>query len=97
MTAARSEALIQTPAERADEAATMARARVSGAVRLGSCPLCGARPYHVCQVSPPGDHLARHLAAFDAGRVSRDDVKTAIGALVVISPAAIVPEGRRTA
>jgi hypothetical protein len=87
-----SEARVLTPAERADEAARMARARVIGGVRRKRCPQCRAGAYGLCSVKPPGDCLARWLAAYAAGRITRADLIGAISGLVVISATQLVQE-----
>ena len=74
-----------TAAERAGEDARLARACLAGAVRRKACPLCHARPYGPCQVTPAGDHLARWLAAYREGRITRDDLAGVIVGLVVIT------------
>jgi hypothetical protein len=73
------EARVLTSAERADEAARMERALLRGRVRRGPCPLCCARPFSVCQVRPPGDHLSRWLAAYTAKRITRAELTAVVG------------------
>ncbi len=81
-----------TQAERADEVRRMARAVVIGGVRRNVCTRCGARTYGPCQVSPPGDCLARWLRAYSPGRITRADLIAAIGGLVIITAAQLVEE-----
>ena len=68
------------------------RARVIGGVRRNACPQCSARAYGPCQVSPPGDCLARWLAAYTAGKITRADLIGVVGGLVVITAAQLVDE-----
>ena len=60
--------------------------------RARQCPLCDAAPGTPCQPRPPGDHLARYLDAWTAGRLSRPYMLAVLGELVVIHHAAIVRE-----
>ncbi len=60
------------------------------AVRSIACPLCAAAPGWSCGLS--GSHLARWLRAFAFGLVSRADLVAAVGGLVVVSAAQLVPE-----
>jgi hypothetical protein len=60
------------------------------AVRAGNCPLCTAPAGAWCSPSPASDHLARWLDAYRAGRISRDDLKTAISGLTVITTAQLI-------
>ncbi len=84
-----------TEAERADEAARTERARVIGGVRRNACPPCGARAYGPCQVSSPGDCLARWLSASALGWISREDVTKVVAGLVVITAGQLVGEHAR--
>lgn len=62
-------------------------------VRQVACPLCWARPAEPCQAYyPPGDHLARWLAAEAAGWVTRGQLAAVIARLTVIVERAIVPD-----
>lgn len=61
-----------------------APAAVSLPVRARACPLCQALPGEPCSPKPEGDHLARHLDAFTAGRLSRAYLAMVLGELVVI-------------
>ena len=87
-----SEGRKQTEAERTDESARMARARVTGGVRRQACPQCGTSPYGPCSASPPGDCLARWLRAFALCKITREDLINAVRGLVVISAAQLVEE-----
>ena len=50
------------------------------------CPLCWSLPGRCCSVSgPPGDHLARWVAASKAGQVSREQLAEVVGLLEVIA------------
>lgn len=84
-----------TEAERADEARRLANARLTGAVRWRPCPVCGTGSYSPCQVRPAGDHLARWLATYAAGKITRADLIGVVGGLVVISAAQLVEERAR--
>ena len=86
------ETRVLTAAGRADEAARMERARVIGGVRRNACPQCGALRYGPCQVSPPGDCLARWLRAFALGYITRPELIEAVRGLVVVSAAQLVSE-----
>lgn len=62
-------------------------------VRQVSCPLCWARPAEPCQqYYPPGNHMARWLAACAAGRVTRSQLAAVIGRLTVVTRRVIVPD-----
>ena len=86
------EARVLTPAERADDERMLAKCRVLGAVRWRRCPQCAARAYSPCQVRPRADCLARWLAAYKAGKITRADLIGAISGLVVITAAQLVQE-----
>ena len=60
------------------------------AVRGLACELCGLAPGVPC--SARGDHVVRWLAGYAAGAISREDLKAAIGRLVVIAKWQVVPE-----
>ncbi len=81
-----------SPAERAEEDARLARARVLGAVRNRRCTQCGAAACAPCSVRPPADCLLRWLRAYAEHRISRDDLIAAISGLVVVTVAELVPE-----
>lgn len=69
----------------------MSRDYLAG-VRHAACPLCWARPGEPCQrYYPPADHLARWLAAFDAGYVAQAHLTEIIGRLTVITRQVLVP------
>lgn len=62
-------------------------------VRAGLCPLCWAPPGRPCSVvGPPGDHLARYIAAVKLGLLSRADLAAVVGALVVIADHVMILE-----
>jgi len=69
----------------ADAEARQARGR--------QCPLCGAQPGAACQLDPSGDHLARYLDAYTAGRLTREFMAAVLGELVVVASWRIVPDG----
>ena len=81
-----------TEAERAAESARLARLGVVGAVRRVACPLCGARAYGPCRLRPPGDHLARWLAAYAARRITRDQITAEVVRLVVVTKWCVIAE-----
>ena len=62
------------------------------AVRTARCGLCPARPGQPCQVQPPGDHLSRWLAAYQAGHISRDELAQVFSRLVVLTKFQLVRE-----
>jgi hypothetical protein len=62
-------------------------------MRQADCPLCWARPAERCQdLFPPGDHLARWLAAAEAGFIPWPVLNTLVSCLRVISQRVLVPE-----
>jgi len=63
--------------------------------RARRCPLCGKRPNRPCQRKPSGDHLARYLDAYTAGKLTRAYMAMVLGELVVIHHGAMVPGGAR--
>ena len=65
------------------------------AARARRCPLCEAQPGTPCQVKPDGDHLARYLDAYTAGKLSRAYMAAVVDELVVIDRAVIVRDGAR--
>jgi hypothetical protein len=65
------------------------------AARARQCPLCQAAPGTPCQAKPAGDHLARYLDAYTAGRLTRAYMAAVVGEMVVIAREAIVPGGAR--
>ena len=65
------------------------------AARGRLCPLCDAPPGEPCQLKPAGDHLARYLDAYTAGKLSRTYLAMVLAELVVIADAAIIPGGAR--
>ena len=86
-----------TQAGRTDEAARMAHARLTGAVRWAPCQFCNGGACGPCQIWPPADHLARWLAAEAAGRISRADLADAISGLDILAAQVLVtgrPFGR---
>lgn len=60
-------------------------------VRGRACPLCQAPAGQPCQPKPPGDHLARFLDAYTAGRLTKAYMARTLGELVVIDVTAVVP------
>ena len=65
------------------------------AARSRQCPLCDVPPGEPCQLKPAGDHLARYLDAYTAGKLSRTYLAMVLAELVVIADAAIIPGGAR--
>jgi hypothetical protein len=57
------------------------------------CPLCAASPGVACQADPSGDHLARYLGAWTAGRLTREFMAAILGELVIVATWRIVPDG----
>jgi len=66
-------------------------------IRGRTCPLCQALPGDPCQPKPAGDHLARWLDAYTAGRLSRAYMAMTVGELVVIDVASTVIPAQRGA
>lgn len=62
------------------------------AVRQDRCPLCGALAARPCRATPAADHLARWLAAYTAGRITRDQVTAEVVRLVIVTKWCLVPE-----
>lgn len=62
------------------------------AVRRQRCTLCLALPGKPCQPDPAGDHLARWLAAYKAGAISRDELTQVFSNLVVLTRFQLVTE-----
>lgn len=65
------------------------------AVRARHCPLCDAQPGEPCQAKPAGDHLARYLDAYTAGKLSKPYMARTLGELVVIDAASTVIPAQR--
>ena len=65
------------------------------AARARRCPHSGQVPGVPCQSKPAGDHLARYLDAYTAGKLSRTYLAMVLAELVVIADAAIIPGGAR--
>lgn len=63
------------------------------AARARTCPLCLSLPGTPCQAEPPGDHLARYLDSYTAGRLSLAYMAEVLGELVVITHSQIIPAG----
>jgi hypothetical protein len=63
------------------------------AARARQCPLCWAPGGTPCQRKPEGDHLARYLDAYTAGRCSRAYLAMVVAELVVIAPSVVIPGG----
>jgi len=64
------------------------------AVRRTRCTLCGAPPLEVCQRRPRAEHLQRWLDAYQAGRITRDQLGEVFGHVVVLTRWQVVPERR---
>jgi hypothetical protein len=62
------------------------------AVRQLPCTLCRARPGRPCRRRPRADHLQRWLDAYTAGHVTKDDLGTVFGQVVVVTRWQVVPE-----
>jgi hypothetical protein len=65
------------------------------AARARQCALCQSPPGTPCQSKPAGDHLARYLDAYTAGRLPREYIAAVLDELVVIARWRIVPDGAR--
>ena len=65
------------------------------AARARRCPLCRTAPGTPCEAKPAGDHLARYLDAYVAGKLSRAYLRAVVGELVVIDRCVIVRDGAR--
>lgn len=63
-------------------------------VRSRPCPLCDAPAGQPCQPKPAGDHLARYLDSFTAGKLTRAYLAMVLGELVVIDEYAVIPAQR---
>lgn len=61
---------------------------VTESVRSALCP-SEARPGRPC--APAGDHVSRYLRAEATGSIRRSDLRSAIAALTVLAPNAVVP------
>jgi hypothetical protein len=71
---------------------TIARTKTAAAAaRARRCGLCQAPPAQPCQAKPTGDHLARYLDAYTAGRLTREYMAAVLGELVVITRWRVVP------
>lgn len=64
-------------------------------VRTRACPLCDTPACQPCQDKPAGDHLARYLDAYTAGRLTKAYLAMVLGELVVVDACAIVTEAAR--
>jgi len=60
------------------------------AARDRQCPLCDTPPGQPCQPKPAGDHLARYLDAYTAGKLTRAYMAAVVGELVVITHGQII-------
>lgn len=65
------------------------------AVRGRPCPLCDAPPGTPCQPKPAGDHLARYLDAYTAGKLTRAYMCRTLSELIVIDVRAVITGGAR--
>ena len=65
------------------------------AVRTCACPLCEAPAGRPCQDKPSGDHLARFVDAYTAGRLTRQYMAAVVGELVIVDVCAVVTEVAR--
>jgi hypothetical protein len=63
------------------------------AARARQCPLCWAQAGTPCQRKPEGDHLARFLDAYTAGKLSRAYLTMVLAELVVITHSTIIRGG----
>jgi hypothetical protein len=63
------------------------------AARARQCGLCQVPPGTPCQVKPEGDHLARYLDAYTAGRLTRAYLAAVLGELVVITRRQVICDG----
>ncbi len=64
----------------------------AAAVRRQPCHLCRAVPGQECTAA--GDHLARWLAAYTAGRITRAQLTDVIAGLVVVTRWQVIgPDG----
>lgn len=73
---------------------TVSTTAAAPAVRGRPCPLCQAAPGEPCHPKPMGDHLARFLDAYTAGRLTRAYMAKTLGELVVLDVAVVVPAQR---
>ena len=60
------------------------------AVRARECPLCDTPAGEPCQPRPSGDHLARDLDAYTAGRLTKAYMAMVVGELVIVDEYAVV-------
>lgn len=60
-----------------------------------TCQLCRTARGKAC--TGRGDHLARWLAAYSNGQISRDDLRAVIIGLTVVTKWTVVPEGEERA
>jgi hypothetical protein len=65
------------------------------AARACPCPLCETPAGEPCQAKPAGNHLARYLDVYTAGRLPRAYMAAVVGELVVVDRAVIVVDGAR--
>jgi hypothetical protein len=65
------------------------------AVLTRACPLCGAPPGEPCQPKPSGDHLARYVDAYTAGRLTHAYMVLVLSELVVVDTCAVIPRQRQ--
>jgi len=54
--------------------------------------MCWSQPLEACQRYPRGDHLARWLAAHEAGRISRDELATVVSLVVIVKASQVIPD-----
>jgi hypothetical protein len=63
-------------------------------VRSRQCPLCDTPAAVPCQLKPAGDHLARWLSSYTAGKLTKAYMARVLGELVVIDACTVVPPPR---
>jgi hypothetical protein len=61
-------------------------------VRRVRCTLCWAPPLEVCQRSPRADHLQRWIDAYQADRISKQDLAEVFAEVVILTRWQVVPE-----
>jgi hypothetical protein len=70
--------------------APAALASAAPSVRTRACPLCDTPAGQPCQPKPSGDHLARYLDSYTAGRITKAYMAVVLGELVVIDGCAVI-------
>ena len=61
-------------------------------VRRIACPICWSQPLDACQRYPRGDHLARWLAAHEAGRITRAELAEVVALVVIVKASQVIPD-----